>query len=82
MSIKKRKTRIIWPSDPEYLDWFYKHWGSGQSLTSPQASRSVEQESPPEPQELPQHQPAQDPSQPSDGRQEDHLLANTESGED
>ena len=37
MSIKKRKVRIIGPSDPDYLETFYKHWGAGQSITSRQA---------------------------------------------
>ena len=73
---------IIEPDDPEYLDWYRELWGSGQSITSRQAKsvKRSEKKSPHPTQQEPQQEA--DPSQPSDGRQEDHLLANTESGED
>ena len=34
----KGKVTIIHWTDPDYLDEFYKAWGSGQSITSRQAS--------------------------------------------
>ena len=74
-------TIIHW-TDPDYLKHYYEGWGAGQSLTSRQAKsvkRSEKKSSSPTPQEPQQEE---DTSQPSDGRQEDHLLANTESGED
>ena len=72
---------IIEPDDPEYLEWYWKIWGSGQSITSHQAVRSAKVPDPDQ-QESPEPQQKVDPPQPSDGRQEDHPLANTESGED
>ena len=36
--------RIIHWTDPEYLDEFYKGWGSGQSTTSRQAPSSKKSE--------------------------------------
>ena len=73
---------IIEPDDPEYLDWYRELWGSGQSITSRQATSSKHSENKsPRPTKQETQQEA-DPPEPSDGRQEDHPLANTESGED
>ena len=80
MSIKKGKVRIIHSTDPDYLEEYYKGWGSGQSLTSRQAVKHSEKKSPRPTKQEPQQKV--DPPQPSDGRQADHPLANTESGED
>ena len=55
MSIKKRKVRIIGPSDPDYLETFYKHWGAGQSITSRQAVAR--------PEKVPEQQGSQEPEQ-------------------
>ena len=85
MSIKKGNVRIIHWTDPDYLEEFYKGWGAGQSLTSRQATSSKHSEKKsPRPTKQKQQEPQQeaDSSQPSDRRQEDHLLANTESEED
>ena len=73
---------IIEPDDPEYLEWYSEMWGSGQSITSRQAKsvKRSEKKSPRPTKQEPQQEA--DPPQPSDGRQEDHPLANTESGED
>jgi hypothetical protein len=65
MSIKKRKVRIIGPSDPDYLETFYKHWGAGQSITSRQAVARLEK--------VPEQQGSQEPEQepaPSESYQE------------
>jgi hypothetical protein len=74
--------KIIHWTDPDYLKHYYEGWGAGQSLTSRQA-KSVKrsEEKPPHPTPQDPQQEA-DPPQPADGRQEDHPLANTESGED
>ena len=85
MSIKKGKLRIIHWTDPDYLEEFYKGWGAGQSLTSRQAkSIKRSEKKSPDPTGHKQQEPQQeaDHSQAPDGRQEDHPLANTESGED
>ena len=82
MSIKKGNVRIIHWTDPDYLEEYYKGWGAGQSLTSRQATSSKHSEKKsPRPTKQETQQEA-DPPEPSDGRQADHPLANTESGED
>jgi hypothetical protein len=74
--------RIIHWTDPDYLEEYYEDWGTGQSLTSRQAKsvKRSEKKSPRPTKQDPQQEA--DSSQPSDGRQENHPLANTESGED
>ena len=52
---------IIEPDDPEYLEWYWKIWGSGQSITSHQAVRSAKVPDPDQ-QESPEPQPEPDPS--------------------
>ena len=77
MSIKKRKVRIIGPSDPDYLETFYKHWGAGQSLTSRQAVAR--------PEKVPEQQGSQEPEQepgPSESSQEGRDSSAGESRED
>ena len=51
MSKKKYVKKIIHPTDPNYLDAFYRGWGAGQSVTQRQTPRSEDgqAEMPPKP---------------------------------
>jgi hypothetical protein len=69
------KIRIIRHTDPEYLEVYRKHWGSGQTITGRQAARLARSD----PQET-QQEPDDSPS--SRGRQTDDPLVNRESTED
>jgi hypothetical protein len=73
---------IIENTHPDYLKHYYEAWGAGQSLTSRQEKsvKRSEKKSPRPTKQEPQQEA--DTSQPSDGGQEDHPLANTESGEE
>ena len=57
----RARCTIIEPDDPEYLEWYWKIWGSGQSITSHQAVRSAKVPDPDQ-QESPEPQPEPDPS--------------------
>ncbi len=74
--------RLIGPDDPDYLEKFYKAWGSGQSFTSRQAMSFQKKEPRPAKQKLQGGQQEADPSRPSHGRLEDDHLASRESTED
>jgi hypothetical protein len=52
--------RFIHWTDPDYLNAFYKGWGSGQSVTHRQAPRS--EDHPERHQKQPEPQQEQDPS--------------------
>ena len=41
---KITKKRIIYPTDPDYLETFYRLFGSGQSTTTRLVSSAVESE--------------------------------------
>ena len=42
MKKKKYVKKIIHPTDPDYLDAFYRGWGAGQSVTHRQTPDSSE----------------------------------------
>ena len=42
MKKKKYVKEIIHPTDPDYLDAFYRDWGAGQSVTHRQTPDSSE----------------------------------------
>ena len=63
MGIKGKMT-VIEHTDPRYLEVYRQHWGSGQSITSSQATRlacSAKAADPDQP-ESPKPRPEPDPS--------------------
>lgn len=59
--MKKKRIKVIHPTDPGYLDAFYSGWGAGQSVTRRQAPDSSEGQTE-KPQKQREPQPEPDPS--------------------